>query len=60
MHQAKAAGRNTTHFFAPDLQSAAHARAAIEEDLYKAIKASQFELYYQPQVEEGRLVGAEA
>ena len=59
MHRAKAAGRNTTHFFTPDLQSAANARAAIEEDLYKAIEASQFELYYQPQVEEGRLIGVE-
>ena len=59
MHRAKAAGRNTTHFYAPDLHSAAHARAAIEEDLYKAIEANQFELYYQPQVEEGNLIGAE-
>ncbi len=60
MHQAKAAGRNTTHFFVPALQSAANARAAIEEDLYKAIKDNQFLLYYQPQVEEGRLIGAES
>jgi diguanylate cyclase (GGDEF)-like protein/PAS domain S-box-containing protein len=59
MHRAKAAGRNTTHFFTPDLHSAAHARAAIEEDLYKAIEANQFELYYQPQMEEGSLIGAE-
>jgi diguanylate cyclase (GGDEF)-like protein/PAS domain S-box-containing protein len=59
MHQAKAAGRNTTHFFVPALQSEANARAAIEEDLYKAIKDNQFLLYYQPQVEEGRLIGAE-
>jgi EAL domain-containing protein (putative c-di-GMP-specific phosphodiesterase class I) len=59
MHRAKAAGRNTTHFFAPHLQSAANARTAIEEDLYKAIEANQFELYYQPQVEEGSLIGAE-
>jgi EAL domain-containing protein (putative c-di-GMP-specific phosphodiesterase class I) len=59
MHRAKAAGRNTTHFFAPELQSAAKARTAIEEDLYKAIEANQFELYYQPQVEEERLIGVE-
>jgi diguanylate cyclase (GGDEF)-like protein/PAS domain S-box-containing protein len=60
MHRAKASGRNTTHFFVPALQSAANARAAIEEDLYKAIQADQFLLYYQPQVEEGRLIGAES
>jgi diguanylate cyclase (GGDEF)-like protein/PAS domain S-box-containing protein len=59
MRQARVAGRNTTHFFDPALQSAANARAAIEEDLYKAIKTNQFVLYYQPQVEEGRLIGVE-
>jgi len=60
MYQAKAAGRNTLHFFAPALQAAVNARAAMEEDLRQAIKTKDFRLYYQPQVDRGILVGAEA
>jgi diguanylate cyclase (GGDEF)-like protein/PAS domain S-box-containing protein len=60
MYQAKAAGRNTLRFFAPALQAAVNARAAMEEDLRQAIKTGQFELYYQPQIDRNRLVGAEA
>jgi EAL domain-containing protein (putative c-di-GMP-specific phosphodiesterase class I) len=60
MYQAKAEGRNTMHFFAPALQSAVNARAEMEGDLRHAIEERQFVLYYQPQVERGRLVGAEA
>jgi PAS domain S-box-containing protein len=60
MYQAKKAGRNTMRFFAPDLQAAVNARAALEEGLRKGIKAEQFVLYYQPQVVGGRLIGAEA
>ena len=41
-------------FFSPALQAAVNARAALEEDLHQAIKAGQFLLYYQPQVEQGR------
>jgi diguanylate cyclase (GGDEF)-like protein len=60
MYQAKAAGRNTLHFFAPALQAAVNARAAMEEDLRQAIKTNDFRLYYQPQVDRGILTGAEA
>jgi diguanylate cyclase (GGDEF)-like protein/PAS domain S-box-containing protein len=60
MYQAKTAGRNTMRFFAPALQAAVNARAAMEEDLRHAIKTSQFVLYYQPQVDCTRLIGAEA
>ncbi|MFZ0956193.1 MAG: EAL domain-containing protein [Candidatus Sulfotelmatobacter sp.] len=60
MYQAKAAGRNTLHFFAPALQAAVNARAAMEEDLRQAIKTNDFRLYYQPQVDRGILIGAEA
>jgi EAL domain-containing protein (putative c-di-GMP-specific phosphodiesterase class I) len=59
LYQAKAAGRNTMRFFSPALQSAVNARATLEEDLRRAIKAKQFILFYQPQVERGRLTGAE-
>jgi diguanylate cyclase (GGDEF)-like protein/PAS domain S-box-containing protein len=60
MYQAKDAGRNTMRFFAPALQAAVNARAALEEDLRRAIKKNQFLLYYQPQVDCNGLVGVEA
>jgi diguanylate cyclase (GGDEF)-like protein/PAS domain S-box-containing protein len=60
LHQAKAAGRNTLRFFSPAMQTAVNVRAALEYDLRLAIKTNQFLLYYQPQVEQGRLTGAEA
>jgi len=60
MYQAKAAGRNTMRFFAPALQAAVNARAALEEDLRESIKTCQFVLYYQPQIDRNRLIGAEA
>jgi diguanylate cyclase (GGDEF)-like protein/PAS domain S-box-containing protein len=59
MYQAKAAGRNTMRFFAPALQAAVNARVSLEGELRKAIRDKQFELWYQPQVERGRLSGAE-
>ncbi|HXR40460.1 MAG TPA: PAS domain S-box protein [Terracidiphilus sp.] len=60
MYQAKAAGRNTMRFFAPALQAAVNARAAMEDDLRVALQTSQFVLYFQPQIDRNRLAGAEA
>jgi diguanylate cyclase (GGDEF)-like protein/PAS domain S-box-containing protein len=60
MYQAKAVGRNSLRFFAPQLQTAVNERATLEEDLRQAVRENQFELWYQPQVSSGRLVGAEA
>ncbi|MGB6330758.1 MAG: EAL domain-containing protein, partial [Candidatus Sulfotelmatobacter sp.] len=60
MYQAKAAGRNTLHFFAPALQAAVNARAAMEEDLRQSIRTKDFQLYYQAQADRGVLIGAEA
>ena len=60
MYQAKAAGRNTMRFFTPALQASVNARTAMEDDLRRAIKENQFSLYYQPQVDRGLLIGAEA
>jgi diguanylate cyclase (GGDEF)-like protein len=60
MYKAKAAGKNTISFFAPSLQAAVNARAEMEEDLRQGIRENQFVLYYQPQVESGRLTGVEA
>lgn len=60
MYQAKAAGRNTIRFFAPSLQAAVNSRASAEDDIRRAIRTNQFVLYYQPQMDSGRMTGAEA
>ncbi len=60
MYEAKAAGRNTIRFFAPELQASVNARASAEDEIRRAIQSNQFVLYYQPQVDGHRLVGAEA
>ena len=60
MYQAKAVGRNTMRFFAPELQATVNARAALENDLRQGIKSGEFVLWYQPLVYEDLIVGAEA
>jgi len=60
MYQAKAAGGNAIRFFAPELQAAINARASLEKELRAAINQEQFLLYYQPQVDHGVVIGAEA
>jgi len=60
MLKAKEQGRGTIRFFSPELQTAVNARARMEQDLRQAIKANQLTLYYQPQVQNGLLIGAEA
>jgi diguanylate cyclase (GGDEF)-like protein/PAS domain S-box-containing protein len=60
MRKAKAGGRNTMHFFTPALQRVVNARAALEEDLRRAVHANQLQLYYQPQIEKNSLIGVEA
>jgi diguanylate cyclase (GGDEF)-like protein/PAS domain S-box-containing protein len=61
MYQAKRHGRNSLQFFDPQMQSAATARAEMEQDMQRAISKLEFELYYQPQVDAHRqIVGLEA
>jgi len=60
MHLAKSAGGNGMRFFAPSLQIAVNAHAAMEQDMREAIKENQFQLYYQPQFDRQRLSGVEA
>ena len=61
MYQAKAAGRNTLRFFDPVMQAAVTARAVMEVDLRQALERSEFQLYYQPVVDEHRAItGVEA
>ncbi len=61
MYQAKAAGRNTLRFFEPQMQALVSARLALEAALREAIQKQQFELYYQPQLnDQGHITGVEA
>ena len=60
MYQAKSAGRDTLRFYDPQMQAAVSARAAMELDMRAGLAQSQFELYYQPQMDHGRITGAEA
>ena len=60
MYQAKAAGRDTLRFYDPQMQAVVSARAAMELDMRAGLAQGQFELYYQPQMEHGRITGAEA
>jgi diguanylate cyclase (GGDEF)-like protein/PAS domain S-box-containing protein len=66
MYQAKRAGRNTLRFFDPQMQETINNRAALENELRKALELNQFDLHYQIQVnsfqEDGsrHMIGAEA
>jgi diguanylate cyclase (GGDEF)-like protein/PAS domain S-box-containing protein len=61
MYQAKDAGRNTLRFFDREMQARVEARSKLERELRRALRAGQFLLYYQPQVDtHGRVIGAEA
>ena len=60
MYKAKAAGRNTCHFFDPAMEVAVRERAALEKDLRTALDNQQFLLHYQVQVtSRQRMTGAE-
>jgi len=63
MHKAKDAGRNTYHFFTPDIDAKAQAQRLLERDLRRAVRSfDDFHLVYQPiiNLETNRMVGAEA
>jgi len=60
MYQAKAAGRDTLRFYDPRIQARVRMRAQLERDLRDALEQKQFELFYQAQLHEDRIIGAEA
>ena len=60
MMQAKTQGRDCLQFYDPQMQTAARARALREHDLRLAMETGQFELFYQAQVHDDRITGAEA
>ncbi|MEO8118184.1 MAG: EAL domain-containing protein [Rhodoferax sp.] len=59
MYQAKSAGRNTLRFFDPEMQAVVNARVMLELNLREGLRSGQFLLYYQAQVDRGRVTGAE-
>src|SRR5690606_11545556 len=60
MYQAKS-GHSAMCFFDPEMQASIAARLALELDIKQAVIHEEFELYFQPQVDQdGRLVSAEA
>lgn len=62
MYSAKEAGRNTYHFFTPEMNARALDRMMLENGLRRALERSDLEVHYQAQIDgaSGQLVGAEA
>ena len=62
MYGAKADGRHTYRFFEPEMDAAAKARLALEQDLRQALTNGGFEIHYQPLVDlrSDRVTGCEA
>ena len=62
MYQAKQLGKDRFQFYAPHMQTRAHERMDLEDQLRQAVERQEFELHYQPIVEtaSGALIGAEA
>jgi diguanylate cyclase (GGDEF)-like protein/PAS domain S-box-containing protein len=61
MYEAKSAGGAVFRFFDPRMQAAVDATTNLETDLRFAIGRREFELYYQPVVDQqGTMTGAEA
>lgn len=48
LYRAKAEGRNTWRFFAPDMEDAVRVRTAIASDIRNALDRHELELVYQP------------
>lgn len=62
LQHAKENGRNTSHYFSPDMNASSAAKLTMESHLHKAIERSEFVLYYQPQIDirQRHMVGVEA
>ncbi|MDY7548204.1 EAL domain-containing protein [Glaciimonas sp. CA11.2] len=61
LYEAKVAGRNTITFFNPAMQAALESRLKMENALSNGLQNGEFQLFYQPQVDQqGCLIGAEA
>ncbi|MBB2493958.1 sensor domain-containing protein [Aquipseudomonas ullengensis] len=61
MYQAKQAGRNALHFFAPEMQAVIDQRLQLQSELRQAMARNQLYLVFQPQLAlaDNRVAGAE-
>jgi len=62
MHKAKSEGKNNFQFYSSELTEIAFERVVMEASFRASLKAEEFEVYYQPQVDAttNRVVGMEA
>jgi len=62
MYHAKSLGKNCFQFYSIELTASATERLSLEAALRQAVKNEEFELYYQPKIDQvtSTLVGAEA
>lgn len=62
MYRAKQGGRNQSHFYSEQLNSMAHYRATMRQDMRKALARGEFRIYYQALVKasDQTLMGMEA
>ncbi|HHO65046.1 MAG TPA: GGDEF domain-containing protein, partial [Epsilonproteobacteria bacterium] len=62
MYEAKKSGRGSTEFYEDSMSIQVKELLLLENDIHKAIKNDEFEMYYQPQlnVESNEIIGAEA
>src|SRR5690625_5653927 len=62
LYHAKYQVLNQIRFYTPQMNLDMEARLSMEQDLRRALRNNEFELYYQPQVDlrTGKIVSAEA
>ena len=62
MRRAKSKGRSSYGFYAAEVDLQMERRYTLEQDLHRALEATQFQLHFQPQIEltTGTMVGVEA
>lgn len=62
MYEAKNSGKNRFKFFTESLHKQVIGEIQLEQDMQRALKNNEFELYFQPKicVKDGSVVGAEA
>jgi diguanylate cyclase (GGDEF)-like protein/PAS domain S-box-containing protein len=62
MYRAKDWGHNVYRLYSPDMSESAAGRLELQAGMRQALERSEFELYYQPQVDvrDGHFVGIEA
>ena len=62
MYRAKAQGRNSYHFFSPEIGNVISERRKMEHSLRRAINRQELRVYYQPQIDllKRSIIGVEA